>query len=329
MSATAPDAAASAGPDIVTLGETMVLFLAETIGPLREATDFRRYVAGAETNVATGLCRLGHTAGWISRLSDDEFGRTVAFRLRGEGVDISRAKIDPEAPTGLMVRERRELGPLDVIYYRRGSAASRMSPADLDADYIGGARYLHLTGITPALSASCRETAFTAAAIARAAGVPVVLDPNLRFKLWSREEARATLRELATHADIIMPGLEEAEFLTGEGDPEVAARALLDHAPSLSLVVVKLGAEGSLALSREEIVRVPATPLPRVVDPVGAGDAFAAGFYAGQLRGLALAETLALANRCGAWATTAPGDADVFPRWEEVASADAMPDVRR
>jgi 2-dehydro-3-deoxygluconokinase len=202
-------------------------------------------------------------------------------------VDISRAKIDPEAPTGLMVRERRELGPLDVIYYRRGSAASRLSPADLDADYIGGARYLHLTGITPALSASCRETAFAAAAIARAAGVPVVLDPNLRFKLWSREEARATLRELTTHADIIMPGLEEAEFLTGEGDPEVAARALLDHAPSLSLVVVKLGAEGSLALSREGIVRVPATPLPRVVDPVGAGDAFAAGFYAGQLRGLA------------------------------------------
>lgn len=329
MSAPAPEAAPSTTPDIVTLGETMILFLAETIGPLREATDFRRYVAGAETNVATGLCRLGHTAGWISRLSDDEFGRTVAFRLRGEGVDISRAKVDPEAPTGLMIRERRELGPLDVIYYRRGSAASRLSPADLDADYIASARYLHLTGITPALSASCRETAFAAAAIARAAGVPVVLDPNLRFKLWSREEARATLRDLATHADIIMPGLEEAEFLTGERDPEVAARALLDHAPSLSLVVVKLGAEGSLALSREGIVRVPATPLPRVVDPVGAGDAFAAGFYAGQLRGLALAETLALANRCGAWATTAPGDADVFPRWEEVASADAMPDVRR
>ena len=317
------------GPDIVTLGETMVLFLAETVGPLREATDFRRYVAGAETNVATGLCRLGHTAGWISRLSDDEFGRTVAFRLRGEGIDISRAKIDPEAPTGLMVRERRELGPLDVIYYRRGSAASKLSPADLDADYIGSARYLHLTGITPALSASCRETAFAAAAIARAAGVPVVLDPNLRFKLWSREEARRVLRDLVTHADIILPGLEEGEFLTGETDPESAARAFLDLAPSLSLVVMKLGAEGSLAMTRDRIVHVPATPLPRVIDPVGAGDAFAAGFYAGQLRGFAMEETLALANRCGAWATTAPGDADVFPRWDEVASAVAGPDVRR
>lgn len=315
--------------DVVTLGETMVLFLAEQVGPLREATIFRRYVAGAETNVATGLCRLGHSAGWISRLSDDEFGRTVAFRLRGEGVDISRAKTDPEAPTGLMVREKRELGPLDVIYYRRGSAASRLTPDDLDADYIGNARFLHLTGITPALSASCRETAFAAAAIARAAGVPVVLDPNLRFKLWSREEARATLRDLATHADIILPGADEAEFLTGEADPEAAARALLAHAPSLSLVVVKLGPEGALAIGRDERVHAPSVPLPRVIDPVGAGDAWAAGFYASRLRGLPLPEGLALANRCGAWATTAPGDADVFPRWEEVATGGAVPDVRR
>jgi 2-dehydro-3-deoxygluconokinase len=319
----------TAAPEVVTLGETMILFLANTIGPLREAADFHRFVAGAETNVATGLCRLGHTAGWISRLSDDELGRTVAFRLRGEGIDISRAKIDAEAPTGLMVRERRELGPIDVIYYRRGSAASRMTPDDLDADYIAGARYLHLTGITPALSASCRETSFAAAKIARDAGVPVVLDPNLRFKLWSREDARATLRELATHADIILPGLEEAEFLTGETDPETAAHWFLEHAPTLSLVVMKLGAEGSMAVTRDGIVRVPATPLPRVIDPVGAGDAFAAGFYAGQLRGFAMAETLGLANRCGAWATTAPGDADVFPRWDEVATGGAMPDVRR
>lgn len=319
----------SGSPDIVTFGETMVLFLAETAGPLREATRYGRFIAGAETNVATGLCRLGHSAGWISRLSDDELGRAVAFRLRGEGVDISRATIDPEAPTGLMIREKRELGPLEVIYYRRGSAASRLTPDDLDADYIRGARYLHLTGITPALSATCRATSFAAAKIAREAGVPVVLDPNLRFKLWSREEARTTLRELTQQADILLPGLEEGEFLTGESDPDTAARAFLELAPSLKMVVMKLGAEGSMVVTRDERVHVPATPLPRVIDPVGAGDAFAAGFYAGQLRGLGLAETLAVANRCGAWATTAPGDADVFPRWDEVASAAATPDVRR
>src|SRR5919199_3648728 len=132
--------------DVVSLGESMVLLVAEQPGPLREATTFRRHVAGAESNVAIGLCRLGHTAGWISRVGDDEFGRAVAFRIRGEGVDLSRLIVDPGAPTGVLFRERREVGPIEVVYYRRGSAASRLSTADLDADYLRQARYLHLTG---------------------------------------------------------------------------------------------------------------------------------------------------------------------------------------
>ena len=314
--------------DMVTLGETMVLLLAEQIGPLREATTFRRLIAGAETNVAIGLCRLGQTAGWIGRVGDEEFGRAVLFRLRGEGVDVSRAKIDSVAPTGMLVRERREIGPIDVIYYRRNSAASRLSPADLDADYIASGRYLHLTGITPALSASCRETVFAAAEIARSRGVPVTLDPNLRLKLWSKEEFRSTVLDLATRADIILPGLDEAELLTGESDPEAAARALLAHSRTLQLVIIKNGAAGTLAVTRHEQVHAPAVQLPRVVDPVGAGDAFAAGFLTGQLRGMDLADSLALANRCGAWATTASGDIEVFARWDEVASTSTR-DVMR
>jgi 2-dehydro-3-deoxygluconokinase len=314
-------------PEVVTLGETMVLFQAESVGPLREATTFRRLIAGAETNVAIGLCRLGHTAGWIGRVGDEEFGRAVLFRLRGEGVDVSRVIVDGAAPTAVFFRERRELGPIEVLYYRRGSAASNLTPNDLDPAYIGGARYVHLTGITPALSASCRDAIFQAAEIAQAAGVPVLLDPNLRRKLWTLEEARATLRDLAAHCDIVLPGLDEAELLTGETDPERAARGILALGPSL--VIVKLGAEGALAVTEDERVAVPAVPLPRIVDPVGAGDAFAAGFLAGQLRGFDLATSLALANRCGAIATTAPGDADVFPRWDEVAAEGALPDVRR
>lgn len=314
--------------DMVTLGETMVLLLAEQVGPLREATTFRKMVAGAETNVAIGLCRLGQTAGWIGRVGDEEFGRSVLYRLRGEGVDVSRAKVDPSAPTGMLVREQRQIGPIDVIYYRRNSAASRMTPDDLDADYIASGRYLHLTGITPALSASCRETVFAAAEIARSRGVPVTLDPNLRLKLWSKEEFRATLLDLATRADIILPGHDEAELLTGESDASAAAKVLLDHAPTLQLVVIKMGADGTLAVTREGETHVPAVQLPRVVDPVGAGDAFAAGFLTGQLRGMDLAASLALANRCGAWATTAPGDIEVFARWDEVASESAR-DVLR
>jgi 2-dehydro-3-deoxygluconokinase len=313
-------------PEVVSLGETMILFLAEQPGPLREATTFRRLVAGAEANVAIGVCRLGHSAGWIGRVGDDELGRAIVLRLRGEGVDLTHARADPEAPTGLLVRERREIGPLDVVYYRRGSAASRLGPDDLDEDYIRQARVLHITGITPALSVSCRAAVFAAAEIARAAGVSVVLDPNVRLKLWTSDEARYTLRELAAKADVLLPGAEEAELLTGENDPEAAARALLRLGPSL--VVVKTGINGSLAVSESEVTRVAAMPLARVVDPVGAGDAFAAGFHVGQLRGFNLTETLWLANRCGALAMTVAGDIEGLPRWDEVMDP-TKADIRR
>src|SRR5919199_2306027 len=140
--------------DVVSLGETMVLLVAEQPGPLREATTFRRHVAGAESNVAIGVVRLGHSAGWISRVGDDEFGRAVVFRVRGEGVDTSRVVHDPRARTGVFFRERRESGPIEVVYYRADSAASRLAPADLDPEYIGSAPLPHLTGVPPALSAS-------------------------------------------------------------------------------------------------------------------------------------------------------------------------------
>ena len=312
--------------DLVTLGETMVLLLAEQPGPMREATTFRRHIAGAECNVAVGLSRLGHSAGWISRVGDDEFGRAVVFRIRGEGVDTSRVITDPDAPTGLMVRERRDVGPIDLVYYRRGSAASRLSPADLDPAYIGDAKFLHLTGITPALSESCQRAVFDAAEIARAAGVQVTLDPNYRSKLWSRDEFRRVLRDLAARCDILLPGMDEAELLTGESDPEAAARDLRGLGPRW--VVLKLGAQGALAVADDQRIQVPALRLERIVDPVGAGDAFAAGFLSGLLRGFDMTEALLLANRCGALAMSAPGDLESLPRRAEV-EEQVVGDIRR
>jgi len=313
---------------VITLGETMALFVAQEPGPLREATTFRRHIAGAESNVAIGVARLGHTAGWIGCVGDDELGRAVLFRLRGEGVDVSHARIDREAATGVFFRERRESGPLEVVYYRRGSAGSRLAPTDLDESYLARARFLHLTGITPALSPSCREAAFRAAELARAHGVTVVLDPNFRRKLWSADEARATLRDLARRCDIMMPGIDEAELLTGHTDPEQAARDLL--ALGATLVVIKLGARGSVALQAGDAAPTfaPAIPVARVVDPVGAGDAFAAGFLVGRLENLDLADALALANRCGAFAITTSGDVEALPLRSEI---DLVPtsDVRR
>jgi 2-dehydro-3-deoxygluconokinase len=312
--------------EVVTFGETMVLLLAEQVGPLREATTFRRYIAGAESNVAIGLSRLGQRSGWFSRVGDDDFGRAVVFRVRGEGVDTSQVKIDPAAPTGMVIRERREMGPIEQVYYRRGSAASRLMPEDLDAGYIAQARFLHLTGITPALSASCRETVFAAAEIARSAGVRVVLDPNYRSKLWDGETFRRVVRDLAALTDIILPGREEAELLTGETDPRLALDGLSGLGPSV--VVLKVGGEGALALWEDQLIAAPAAKLERIIDPVGAGDAFAAGLLAGLLRNLSTETALALANRCGSLAMTTPGDMESLPTWQEVTS-ELIGDVRR
>ncbi len=295
---------------------------------MREATTFRRYIAGAESNLAIGLSRLGQTAGWFSRVGDDEFGRAIVFRIRGEGVDTSHVVRDARAPTGLVIRERREVGPIEQVYYRRGSAASFLTPADLDAAYISKARFMHLTGITPALSDSCRDTVFAAAEMARGAGVTVVLDPNYRSKLWPAAEAREVMRSLAVHSDIVLPGMDEAQLLTGHADPENAARELLSLGPSL--VIIKLGGSGALALDRTgQVTRAPAVPIERIVDPVGAGDAFAAGLLTGLLRDFALADAMALANRCGALAMLSPGDMEALPTWSEVAAEPGGSDIRR
>ena len=313
--------------DVITLGEMMVMFVATEAGPLRGIELFRKHVAGSEANVAIGLARLGHRAGWISRLGDDEFGLYIRNFLRGEGVDVSQVILDPEHPTGVAFKERRELGARKVIYYRRGSAASFLSPSDLNPSYFVGARYFHVSGINPALSPSCHETVLAAIEIAHQAGALVSFDPNVRLRLWDAETCRTTLRGILPRCDIVLPGADEAELLTGESDPERAARAIRALGPRL--VLVKLGAQGSLGVSDDGIIRVPAFPLERVVDPVGAGDGFAAGFLSGQLRGWSIAESMRLGNLVGACAMSVSGDVEGLPTWDEVQALQSSRDVAR
>ena len=313
--------------DVISLGEMMVMFVATEAGPLRGIETFRKHVAGSEANVAIGLARLGHQAGWVSRLGNDEFGLYIRNFLRGEGVDVSHVILDPDHPTGIAFKEQRELGARKVIYYRRGSAASHMTPADLDPNYFSGARYFQVSGINPALSASCHETVRAAMDLAHQAGAMVSFDPNVRLRLWDTETCRRTLRELLRSCDLVLPGADEAELLTGESDPERAAREILRLGPRL--VVVKLGAQGSLAVSDDGVVRVPALRLERIIDPVGAGDGFAAGFLSGQLRGWGIAESMRLGNVVGAFAMSVSGDVEGLPTWEDVQSVESSRDVAR
>ncbi len=313
--------------DVVCLGEMMVMLVATEAGPLRSAETFRKHVAGSEANVAIGLARLGHRPGWISRLGADEFGLYIRNFLRGEGVDVSQVRLDPDHPTGIAFKEQRELGARRVIYYRRGSAASHLTPDDLDPAYFAGARYFHCSGINPALSASAGETMRRAIDLAHEAGALVSFDPNVRLRLWDADTFRRTVRAILPHCDLVLPGLDEAELLTGESEPLPAAEAIRQLGPRL--VLLKLGAEGSLALSDEGVVRAPALRLERIVDPVGAGDGFAAGFLSGQLRGWPIAQSLRLGNVVGAAAMSVSGDVEGLPTWEEVQSLESTRDVAR
>lgn len=313
---------------VVTLGECLMAFVATDPGPLSEATTFERFVAGAEANVAVGLARLGHDVAFIGRVGEDGFGEAIRRRLRGEGVDVTWLATDPDAPTAVMFRERRVLGPAQVVYSRRDSAGSRLTAADVDgadgAGLFAGTHWLHLTGITPALSLDARAATERAAEAARRAGMTISLDLNLRRRIWSDADAAPVLRALAAGVDILLGSPDELAVVTGlpgDEDPADLARAALVLGPAV--VVAKLGAEGALAVDRDAPdlpVTRSAVPLPVVVDPVGAGDAFCAGFIARRLEGADLAEALESANACGAAAAAALGDQTGLADRDELAA---------
>ncbi|HJV46653.1 MAG TPA: sugar kinase [Bacillota bacterium] len=302
--------------DVVTFGETMVLFTPGSLGPLHFVNQFEKTIGGAESNLAIALSRLGHQVGWFSRLGNDEFGLYIRNYVRGEGVDTSRVIFDESYPTAVFFKERQMGSDPKIYYYRKGSAASQMKPNDVDEAYINQAKFLHLTGITPALSHSCMDTVFHTIKIAKKNGVTVVFDPNIRLKLWSKEEAGPVLREIASKCDIILPGLEEGEIITGKSTPEEIASALIQN--GAKVVVVKLGENGAYYALNEQEEYVEGYPVKQIVDTVGAGDGFAAGFLSGLIRGWSYREAVRLGNRIGAYALSVAGDVEGYPFWNQI-----------
>jgi 2-dehydro-3-deoxygluconokinase len=302
--------------DVVTFGEAMGLFVAIDGRPLRHARTFDRQVAGAELNLAVAMARLGHRVGWFGRVGTDAAGDDVVRRLRVEGIDATRVLCDDDRPTGLLVRDHHGQRRVDVDYHRAGSAASALAVEDIDEAYLSQARLVHATGITPALSPSAREATRTALTAGRAAGAVTSLDPNVRRKLWSEDEARATLRELAVLADVVLAGADEAALISGRTG-EAAADWFLER--GARVVVVKEGALGAWATDGRRVVRH--TPRPVTpVDPVGAGDAFDAGFLSAWLAGDDLERCLALGAAVGAACVMTVGDLDGLPTRREAES---------
>lgn len=306
----------SSRTDLVTLGEALARLDSPVAGPLRHARSLDLGIAGAESNVAIGMCLLGSTAAWVGRVGDDEFGRLVQMTLAGQGVNVSNVVVDPTAPTALLVKERRTNRLTRVYYYRSGSAGSRLGPSDVPEDLIRSAGVLHVTGITAALSDSAREAVHAAVETARAAAVPVSLDLNYRRALWAAHEAAKELRSLVEQADIVFATeLEAGLVASGQGAGPLAA-GLAALGPRE--VLVKRGPHGVAACCDDQLTEAPAYPVT-TVDPVGAGDAFAAAYLAERLRGRPVPERLDAAIGAGAYAVTVAGDWEGLPSREDLA----------
>jgi 2-dehydro-3-deoxygluconokinase len=299
-------------PDVVTLGEAMVSF--RSGGPLALGSPAVPGLAGAESNVAIALARLGHPVEWVGRLGADRFGELALRELRGEGVGVQHVVTDPEAPTGLMFLEQRTADIAMVEYRRAGSAGSRLCPTDVEAALRPAPRAIHLSGVTPALSGTARD-AFTAALdLAREAGALLCPAVNHRTRLWSREEAGAVLTPAARRADLVVASEDELG-LVASGSETDAVESLLEA--GVAMVVVKRGSAGASLWTADGRVDQPAFPVTSV-DTVGAGDAFCAGFLSGWLDGLDGAGSLERGALLGAWAVSTRGDWEGLPRRSEL-----------
>ncbi|RIX81673.1 sugar kinase [Acidovorax cavernicola] len=300
--------------DVALFGEAMLLLVADRPGPLEDAQSFHKRTAGAETNVAIGLSRLGLKVGWASRLGIDSMGRALLAAMRAEGIDCSHVITDATQRTGFQFKGRVTDGSDPPIeYHRKGSAASHMGPADVDEAWLRSARHLHATGVFAAISETSLQAALKTMDVMRAAGRTISFDTNLRPTLWSSTETmRHWVNELASRADWVLPGIEEGLLLTGHDKPEDVARFYRER--GAKLVVVKLGAAGAYYDSDVAGTgHVDGFPVKEVIDTVGAGDGFAAGVVSALLEGKSVPDAVRRGAWIGARAVQVLGDTEGLP----------------
>lgn len=311
--------------DALCVGEAMTLVTPACAERLETAEKFELRIGGAESNVAMYLAGLGHRVGWAGRVGADPLGRRLLAALAAAGVDTSLAVRDPAAPTGMYVKDPGAGGAgTTVYYYRAGSAASLMDTGLLDAVRPPRPRVLHLSGITQSLSPSCRalvDALLDAPRADRAEGEVVSFDVNHRSALWSTEAAAEPLRCAADRADLVFVGLDEAAALWGVSTAE-RVRALLPHPAA---IVVKDAGRGATLLDRAGQTFVPARRV-EVVEPVGAGDAFAAGYLSGVLRGLPPERRLRLGHLIAGCALAGTADHVAPPPEDVLAELLELPD---
>ena len=296
--------------DVVSLGEPMYEF-SQLPG---ESRKWLQGFGGDTMNCAVAAARQGARVGYITRLGQDEFGAQFLALWRDERIDVSGVGIDPEAHTAVYFVSHGPTGHV-FSYLRAGSAASRMRPDQLPLDLIRDAKFFHTSGITQAISADACDAVFAAIECARAAGVRVAYDANLRLRLWSLARARATIIATMALSDVFLVSIDEAQSLCNLNDPEQILAWC--HEQGAKLVALKLGKDGAIGsdgIRRERLAghRVDA------VDATGAGDCFAGSLLARLCAGDDFWAALHYANAAAALTTTGYGAVAPLPRPAEV-----------
>jgi 2-dehydro-3-deoxygluconokinase len=303
--------------EVITIGDAMITLDPTSNGPLRFVHSFERKVGGAELNFAIGCARLGMKTGWISRLGNDEFGKHILNFARGEGIDTEHVELVDGYSTSLNFKEVREDGNGKTFYYRDNSPTEVLTVDSIEEEYFKTAKLLHITGVFAALDKE-KNLAILQKAIeyAKKHHVLVSMDPNIRLKLWTREEVKEALVTLLPSVDILLTGLDEAEILFDTVEPEKIIEICRGY--GVSTVAIKLGESGSIGYKNGEYIEAAPVKASKVVDTVGAGDGFDVGFVYGILNGWTLERTLLFANTIGSMVVSVAGDNEGLPLLEEV-----------
>lgn len=302
----------------ILFGEPMALLIADTTGALEEVEHFTRALSGAEVNVSIGLSRLGHKVEYLTRLGDDPFGHYIEKILKANGIGTALVTYDAVYRTGIQLKNRVTDGSDPYApYYRKGSAASHISPAEIDGIDLTDVKLVHVTGIPPALSETARAATFRLMERAKEQGIFITFDPNLRPVLWGDEDTmRTVINRLAAQADVILPGIEECRILVGTTDKEAVAEFY--QTLGVKNVIIKDGSRGAFVKVGGNSYMVPGFKVEQVVDTVGAGDGFAVGVISGILEGMSVEESVRRGNAIGAIQVMNISDNEGLPTKEEL-----------
>lgn len=288
---------------VVTIGEPMGMFVAQTEGELKDVRSFDQFIAGAEVNVSVGVSRLGHQIQYVSAVGADPFGSRIIDFLKREQVDVSQVVVDGAHPTGFQLKSKNTKEDPEVVYFRKGSAAYHMDEkrvADIDFSDVD---IFHVTGILMALNDETFSLVKQLVEKAKGQGTVITFDPNLRPTLWQDHDTMVSrILEIAAEADYVLPGIGEAEILMGSRDLDEIADYFLRQ--GVTGVIIKNGPKGAFMKYRADHDVITLThngfSIKDPVDTVGAGDGFAVGIITGLLEGLTPEEMLTRANAIGA-----------------------------